>query len=137
MSYYLIDDVTDLVRLDGLPRVSRAKDDAGAESLHVVYLDGTAVRSMLAVDWPPPLPIDPTPEQSAAAIAAREAAQQQAEQGALALRQAIRARLSTLAGKRVDDLLVGDLKTLLLYVVWREGGIDKDLKVRPIAEWIG
>lgn len=109
--------IADLVAQDGQPRESTADDG----TQHMLYRDGVKVRSCLLADWPA--------EQ--AALAAKETERQAAAQ----LRQAIRARLGGLAGKRVDDLLVGDLKTLLLYLVWREDGIDKEMKVRPIGEW--
>lgn len=141
-SYRLIDPtVHEAVERDHLPRVARyAHVQDGqivGEVRHVLYWD-RLVRSLSEADWLAqrgPLPADPTPQQSAAAVAALEQTAQQDAQDAAVLRQAIRTRLDALAGKRVDDLLVADLKTLLLYLVWREGGIDKDLKVKPIGEW--
>lgn len=123
--------IHEAVERDGLPRVGEYDDG----SRHVLYLDGAVVRSMPAADWPPPLPADPTPAEIAAAVAAREQAAQQADRDGAQLRQAIRTRLESLAGKRIDDLLVGELKTLLLYLIAREGGIDKDLKVKAPGEW--
>lgn len=107
----------DLVREDGTPRVCDADDG----TQHMLYRDGGMVRSCLLGDWP----------------AAQQdlAAKQQAAIDAAALRQTIRDRLTGMAGKRVDDVTVGELKTLLLYLVWREGGIAKDLTVKPIGEW--
>lgn len=119
--YRLLDDLADAVRADGLPREVRAVDQDGAESIHMLFRDGDVVRSCLLADWPA--------EQTV--LAAKEAERTQAA----VLRQQIRDRLAGLAGKRIDDLLVGDLKTLLLYLVWREGGIDRDLKVKPIDTW--
>lgn len=130
--------IHDAVAHDGLPRSARYADEDGGTSVHVLYWDGRIVRSLSDVEWLAqrgPLPADPTPAQIAAALAAQAAAEQQAQIDAAQTRQAIRARLDALAGKRVDDLLVGDLKTLLLYLVWREGGIDKELRVKPIGEW--
>lgn len=113
----LSQDIADLVATDHQPRQATADD--GSE--HMLFWDAGKVRSCLLTDWPT--------EQ--AALAAKEVERQAATQ----LRQAIRDRLQGLAGKKVDDLLVGDLKTLLLYIVWREGGIDRDLKVKPIDTW--
>jgi hypothetical protein len=59
--------IADAVALDGLPRQAIADDG----SKHVLFLDSETVRSLLAADWPPPLPSDPTPAEIAAAIAAR------------------------------------------------------------------
>lgn len=106
-----------LVLADGLAREATADDG----TVHVLFRDGALVRSVLLADWPA--------EQVAQATRDAE------RQDAAVLRQAIRDRLAAMAGKRVDDLLVGELKTLLLYLVWREQGIDKELKVKPIAEW--
>lgn len=122
------------VALDHLPRVARYADEQGAESRKVLYWTGRRVETLTEAEWLAqrgPLPADPTPQDTAAALTAR----QQDTQDAAALRAAIRTRLDALVGKRIDDLLVGDLKTLLLYLVWRENGIDKDMKVRPIGEW--
>lgn len=134
MPRLLTPETHEAVAADGLPRVADYDDG----SRHVLYWGGDRVRSLTEAEWLAqrgPLPTDPTPEQSAAAIAARAAAEQQAIQDAAALRQAIRAKLASAEGKRVDDLLVGELRALLAYLLWREGGIDKDLKVKPIGEW--
>lgn len=109
--------IADLVAADQQPRQAIADDG----TVHMLFWDAPRVRSCLLADWPA----------AQIELAAKEAERQAAAQ----LRQQIRDRLASLAGKRVDDLLVGDLKTLLLYLVWREGGIDRDLKVRPITDW--
>lgn len=109
--------IADQVAADQQPRQATADD--GSE--HMLFWDGTKVRSCLLADWP--------------AVQQELVAKEAERQAAAQLRQQIRDRLATLAGKRIDDLLVGDLKTLLLYLVWREGGIDRDLKVKPVAEW--
>lgn len=119
--YRLIDDVTDRVRADGQPREARAIDQDGAESRHMVFLDGDTVRSCLLDDWPA--------EQQALAQA------EQARRAAAQLRQTIRDKLTSMAGVRVDDLTTPQLKALLGYLLWREGGIDAELKVKPIGEW--
>ena len=109
--------IADQVAADGMPR--RATADDGSE--HMLFLDGARVRSCLLADWPT----------QQAALAAKEAERQSAAQ----LKQQIRTRLDSLAGKKVDDLLVGELKTLLLYLIHREGGVSKDLTIKPVAEW--
>ncbi len=64
------------ITLDGLSRVAAADDG----SVHVLYLDSSGdieiIRSMLAADWPPPLPTNPTPQQISDAIASRSAQDQ-------------------------------------------------------------
>lgn len=134
-SFTLLDpDKHTAVALDHLPRVARYADEQGVESRKVLYWTGRRVETLLEAEWlntRGPLPTDPTPEQIAAALAAR----QQDTQDTAALRQAIRTRLDALAGKRVDDLLVGELKTLLLYLVCREGGVDKDMRMRAPGDW--
>lgn len=119
------------VERDGLPRV--ADYDDGLQ--RVLYLDGAVVRSMPVTDWPPPLPTEPTEAEIAAALAAREQGRQDALRDALALRQALRTKLASAVGVQIDDLLVGQLRALVAYLLWREGALDKDLRVRPLSEW--
>ena len=80
------------VAADGLPRVGRYDDD----SRHVLYLDGDLVRSKTLAEWAAPLPTDPTPEESAAAITARS---QRLRLGAL---------LALLHPELVDDAPLGE-----------------------------
>lgn len=109
--------IADQVAADHQPRQATADDG----TVHMLFWDESKVRSCLLADWP--------------TMQLELAAKTVERQDAVALRAAIRDRLAGLAGKRVDDLLVSDLKTLLLYLVWREGGIDRDLKVKPISDW--
>ena len=84
------------VQADGLPRVVIADD----ESAHVLYLDGTAVRSMPASDWPEALPIEPTDaEIDMARQALAEARQAEQDRYAAAVRRLTkgRARLRQIA----------------------------------------
>lgn len=121
------------VERDHLPRVASYDDD----SQHVLYWDGV-VRSLTAAEWLAqrgPLPADPTPEQIAAALAARTQERQQEAADTQALRQALRTRLQSAVGVQVDDLLVGQLRALVAYLLWREGALDADLRVRPLSEW--
>jgi hypothetical protein len=124
------------VALDGLSRL--VVDDAGAQ--HVLYLpDGGALpASMFAAEWLAqrgPLPADPTPEQIADAIAAREAARQQALADAAALRQQILTIAQSAIGVRVDLLTAGQVRALFAILLWKEGAIKNDLTVRALAEW--
>lgn len=61
--------IADLVARDGLARQATADDG----SQHVLFLDGSVVRSILASEWQGALPPDRTEADSLAAIAQREA----------------------------------------------------------------
>lgn len=76
-----------------------------------------------------------TPPDPVATRAAYLASLNQQAQDTAALRQAIRDKLVSSVGVRVDDLLVGQMRALLAYLLWREGALDKDGRVRPISEW--
>jgi len=127
-------EIADLVAADGLPRVVTADDG----SQHVLYLANGVlpVRSVLASDWPPPLPADPTPEQSQAAIQARTTAAQQAEQDAAALRQRVLTVAQSAVGIAFDQLTAAQLRALFGVLLHKEGALDKDGKVRPLGEWV-
>jgi hypothetical protein len=138
-SYLLPPDVADLVRSDGLPRLVDAVewDDTtptGAAVPTVVYLDG-AVRSMPASAWPPPLPTEPTPAEIAAAIAARQAAAQQVQSDALALRQRIRGHARTLTGAQIDDLTLPQIREAVKVLLHKYGAVAIDGTIKPDGEW--
>jgi hypothetical protein len=127
--------IADQVALDGLPRAVMA-DDA---SQHVLYLEGEVVRSMLAADWLSqrgPLPSVPTQQEIDAAIAAREAARQQALADAAALRQQVLTIAQSAVGVRADLLTAAQLRALFVVILWRDGAIDNALVVRPLAQWV-
>lgn len=109
--------IADLVRADGEPRACAADDD----TQHMLFRDGGMVRSCLLEDWP--------------AMQRELAAKEQARQDALALRAAVRDRLTGTAGVKIDDLTVGQLRVLLAYLLWKEGAIAKDGTVKPIDTW--
>lgn len=123
--------IADAVKRDGLPRQATADDG----SQHVLFLEGSSVRSMLAADWPPPLPTDPTPAEIAAAIAAREAAAQQDAADALALRQRIITIAQSAVGQSIDTLATNQIVALVKCLLYRAGAIDKAGIVRPLADW--
>jgi hypothetical protein len=123
------------VALDGLPRVATADDTAQ----HVLYLDGSTVRSMLAADWLAahgPLPTDPTPQQSADAIAAIEAARLAAIAAAATKKGQILTIAQTAVGVRVDLLTAAQLRALFAVTLWKEDALDAALLIRPLAEWV-
>lgn len=136
-------DKQEAVRLDGLPRAARyltTYDDGNqAETQHVLYRPNGIVQSMPAADWLAQhgsLPTDPTPEQIAAALAAQAAAQQQAVADSALRRQRVLQAAQSAVGVRVNDLDSLQLKTMLACLLWLAGGLDKDLKVRPLNEWL-
>lgn len=120
------------VERDGLPRVA-AYDDG---SQHVLYLENDVVRSMPAADWPPPLPTEPTPEQIAAAIAARALAAQQAAQDAAALRQRVLTLAQSAVGVQIDALTAPQVRALIAILLWQAGAIDRAGAVRPLGQWV-
>jgi hypothetical protein len=122
----------DLVALDGLPRLVTA-DDA---SQHVLYLNG-AVRSMLASDWPPPLPSDPTPQQIATAIAARQAAEAKRHTDAIALRQRVIGVAQTTVGQPVDaPFTTAQLRALLAVLLYKAGALDDAGVIKELNQWL-
>jgi hypothetical protein len=124
--------IADAVARDGLPRVATADDG----SVHVLFLEANVVRSVLASDWPQPLPTDPTPEEIAAAIAARAAAEQQARADAAALRQRIFTVAQSAVGQSIDALTAAQVRALVACLLYRAGAIDKAGTVQPLGEWL-
>lgn len=124
--------IADLVQRDGLPRQATADDG----SLHVLYLDGAAVRSTLAADWQGPLPTDPTQAEINAAIQARASARQQQQQDATALRQRILTTAQSAVGVSIDNLTAGQVRALVATLLYRAGAIDKNGVVQPLGEWL-
>lgn len=102
------------VLADGQPR--EAEDSDG--NVLMLYRDGDLVRSVLLADWPA----------TEAALTARTTDRAR-------LQSAVRTRLDSAVGVRVDDLLVGQLKALLAFLLWERGALDADLKVKPLDQW--
>lgn len=126
--------IADAVALDGLPRVADADDG----SRHVLYLDAWPLpHSMLAADWLStrgPLPTDPTPAQSAAAIAARETERQTKRDKAVQKRARILALAADAVGQPVDKLSAKQIGALLALL--HPELVDDALMVRPVDEWV-
>jgi hypothetical protein len=138
-SYYPLEpEQLELTRADGLPRVVRYRDETGAESLHVAYLPAGSdvLQTMLATNWPPPLPTDPTPAESAVAILARQQAQTQAAADAAQLRQQVLATLQSAVGVRFTDLTNAQLRAIVEALAWQAGALKPDTTVRSPADWI-
>jgi hypothetical protein len=84
--------------------------------------------------WHLPGP-QPTPEQLQAASDAVDALAAQAAQEAAALRTKVRTTAQSAVGVSIDQLTNNQVRALLAVLLWREGALDKDGKVRPFAEW--
>lgn len=124
-------EIAQAVAHDGFPRQATADDG----STHVLFLDGRQVRSMLASDWPPPLPIDPTPAEIAAAKAARDAQAVQDKADAVALRTRVRALAQSSVGVQLDALTAPQVRALIAVLLHKQGAIDKSGAIRPLADW--
>lgn len=138
-SYRLLDDVTDQVRTDGLPRVVRAVDQDGADSRHVVYREGEKALSMLAADWLDSrgdLPTSPTEEEIQAAIDAQLAERMRAHADAIALRQRVMDMAADAVGQQVDALTAPQVRSLLVLLLWKAGALDTAGAPRPPDDWL-
>lgn len=124
--------IADRVLLDGLPRQATADDG----STHVLFLEAGVVRSMAAPDWPPPLPTDPTPAESAAAVTALDAAAQQTAADASALRQRILTVAQSSVGQSIDTLTAGQVRALVACLLYKASAIDKAGTVQPLGKWL-
>jgi hypothetical protein len=124
--------LADAVARDGLPRVATA-DDA---TQHVLFLDAGVVRSMLASAWPPPPPSDPTPTEIAAAIAAKDAQAAQDTADASALRTRVRTLAQSAVGIQFDQLSGAQVRALIAILLHKQGAIDKNGAIRPLADWV-
>jgi hypothetical protein len=118
------------VERDGLPRVA-AYDD-GID--RVLFLDGEIVRSVEASAWIDVLPTDPTPAESAAAIAARETERQAKRDKVAQAKAALRASLVPIVGKRAGQWSVAEVRDLLAVVLDALGLLDDDQAVRLPGE---
>lgn len=124
--------LSDAVARDGLPRV--AIDDDGIQ--HVLYLNGgTLPLSMLASAWPSPLPTDPTPQQSEAAITARETERGNRQAAALLRRQRAGDLAESAVGVKVGALTPRQVEALLGVLLERAGALDDDGAVRAVEAW--
>lgn len=122
--------IADAVVLDGLPRVAEADDG----SRHVLYLDaGPLPRSMLAADWPGPLPKEPTEAERMAALQDRKAKKEAAK----TCRAAHIQKAQSAVGVHVGQLTAPQLRALMENVLLLLGALDDDLQVRPLGEWVG
>lgn len=128
---------------DGLPRVARyltAYDDGTTgETQHVLYWEAPHLRSMEAAAWLAqrgPLPADPTPEESAAAIAALQQATATDAADAAALRQRVLGLANSAVGIQIDALTAGQVRALMALLLWRAGALDKTGAIKPLVGWL-
>lgn len=85
--------------------------------------------------WSPALGPQPTPEQLAAAEAAYDAAQAQAQQEATTLRNTVISTAQSAVGVTFPNLTAAQRNALMVVLFWKAGALDKDGKIRPLAEW--
>jgi len=127
--------IADFVTRDHLPRQATADDG----SPHVLYWGGAFVQSMESAAWLAqrgPLPADPTPAESDAAVTAIAQAVQQAQTDADTLRQQVRALAQSTIGMRIDAVFTtAQLRSLLAVLLWKAGALSNDLTIRPLADW--
>lgn len=134
------------VAADGLARVARyieiftdnGQETTGAEVQHVLYLTGDIVQSMSTAAWLAtrgPLPLDPTPQQSSAAIGARDATDA-AQAARRAARQA-RVRSGLAVGVDAGALTNPQLLILVKAMADRLGAFDDDGLLLPVEQWRG
>ena len=129
--------IQEAVTADGLPRVVWASD--GTQDVMYLTEGAYIAQSMGAAEWVGlhgALPADPTQVEIDAALAAKAAAAQQAQNDAAQLRQQILQRAQSAVGKQVDALTAGERNALIVALLWRAGGLKPDLTVRPLADWI-
>lgn len=96
-------------------------DDSGADaqSITIVVADGVTKASVDAI------------------VAAHDAAAPtQREQDAATRRAAVETRVSALVGKTWDSMVAGERQTIIVALLYKLDVIDKDLKIRPLAEWL-
>lgn len=123
----------ELILRDGLPRVRT--DEVGGAIQLVGYLDGDVVRTMTASEWVGPLPVEPTPAESRAAIAAREAGRVAAENALAARKARLRADAASSVGKDVATLRQPESNALLALVLARLGALDDEGRVKALDLW--
>lgn len=110
--------IADLVEADGVAREAIADD----RTVHMLYRDGTIVRSVLLADWP--------------AAQIELAAHDQERADAAALRQRVRTLAQSAVGVAIDQLTAGQVRALFAILLYREGALDKNGIVRPLIEWV-
>ena len=113
-----------------------ARPATTATTQQVLYWQAPAVRSMAAADWPPPLPTEPTPAESAAARQQLLADEAQAADDARALRNKILTTAQTAVGTAYDQLTAVQLRALFGILLFKADALDKNGVVRPLAQWV-
>lgn len=78
---------------------------------------------------------DLTPEQEAALQNALDNwnAEWQADQN---FRQAVKDLATSAVGVRVDNLTTNQLKAMLAILLFQSGGLNRQLEVKPLKEWV-
>jgi hypothetical protein len=110
--------IADLVAQDGVARQATANDN----TVHMLFRDGTLVRSCLIQDWPAEQLVLATHEQE--------------RQDATALRAQVITIAQTAVGTRVDLLTAVQVRALIAVLLWKGGALDKSGVVQPLASWV-
>lgn len=129
--------IQEAVTRDGLPRVVAAND--GTQDVMYLASGARIAQSMGADQWLAQhgaLPVDPTPEEIAAAIQARDQAAAAAASDAAQLRQQVLATLQSAVGVRFTDLNNVQLRAIVEGLAWKAGALSPDTTIRPLAEWL-
>lgn len=131
------------VKLDGLPRLVSAVEFDGDTATGVivptvVYLENGFALAMPAANWPPPLPVNPTAEQIAAAIAALVAEAEADRQAIVQLRQQVLQTLDPLSGQLASAPLTNaQAQAFIKALVYLAGGINpRTGAYRDPREWL-
>lgn len=78
----------------------------------------------------------PTEQEIADATTAYDAAETTRQQEAATLKQQVLTLAQSAVGVRIDQLTAAQVRALQAILLWKEGALDKDGVVRPLAEWV-
>lgn len=78
----------------------------------------------------------PTEAELQAASDAYDAAKAQADSDAAALRTRVRTVAQSAVGVLITDLTAAQVRSLLAVLLWKGGALDKDGRIRPLADWV-
>lgn len=106
---------------DGVPGTDWELDDQGAGPFIAIWRRAEP---------------QPTNAQIDTAITAAIAAEQQAATDAQQARQALIAIAQGAVGVAVADWTAAQVRAIVGIIAWQLGGVDKDTKLRPLAQWV-
>ena len=105
-----------------IPMIPRGADDSVASLLSTWHVPGYDKPSVAQVESALVDTVIPM-------VTAQEAAETAAKDG-------LKTALQNVAGKSYLDLTTNELKAVLAGVLYRLGGLDNDLTVRPPGQWV-